>query len=90
MYGTCPEALVGHSTTLVGCELFIWGGGDGKAVRHDLHVVDTIHKTWSAPVAAGQPPNARLGHSAVAERSKLSRGQSAFSSISAKSHGSKP
>ena len=30
MYGIAPEALVGHSAALVGQELFIWGGGDGK------------------------------------------------------------
>ena len=35
-------------------------------------------------------PSAQSSCGSVAERSKLSRGQSAFSSISAKSHGSKP
>ena len=42
MYGTPPDALVGHSAVVVGTELIVWGGGDGKKAHASLNVIDTV------------------------------------------------
>ena len=39
--GTPPLALCGHSATLVGTELFVFGGSDGKHAGNEVHIFDT-------------------------------------------------
>ena len=45
--GTPPPALVGHSATLVGNELFVFGGSDGKRDGNDLYIFDTETHAWT-------------------------------------------
>ena len=61
--GTPPRALVGHSTSLVGRELFVFGGSDGKHDGNDLYIFDTETLAWSLPSLEGRAPLARIGHS---------------------------
>ena len=64
--GTPPAALVGHTSTLIGTELFVFGGSDGKQDGNELHMFDTETLSWSLPSLEGQPPMARVGHSGSA------------------------
>ena len=64
--GTPPPALVGHSATLIGTELFVFGGSDGKQDGNELYIFDTETHNWSLPSLEGRPPMARVGHSGVA------------------------
>jgi hypothetical protein len=45
--GTPPLALCGHSATLVGTELFVFGGSDGKHDGNEVHIFDTETYAWS-------------------------------------------
>lgn len=60
--GTPPLALVGHSATLVGTELFIFGGSDGKHDGNEVYIFDTETHAWSMPSLEGKAPIARVGH----------------------------
>ena len=64
--GTPPPALVGHSSTLIGSELFVFGGSDGKHDGNELHVFDCETHMWSMPSLEGRAPLARVGHSGTA------------------------
>ena len=56
--GTPPAALVGHSATLVGTELFIFGGSDGKRDGNEVCAV------------AGRTPYAHEGGAGGAARTQ--------------------
>lgn len=67
--GTPPTARTGHSASLVGRWMFVFGGAPGAdAARymHDLHVLDTATMAWSRPCDTGQVPVPRAGHAAEA------------------------
>ena len=71
MYGTPPDALVSHSTVVVGTELIVWGGGDGKKAHAGLNVIDTVNLLWTQPQTSGAEPHAHVGHTAVHTDAKM-------------------
>ena len=58
--GPAPTARMGCTATLVGTDVFLFGGSDGKASLRDLHVL--VYVTWFAPHWSGRLPPARVGH----------------------------
>jgi len=78
--GTAP-ATKNHTATLVGDELFVFGGYDGTRNHAALHVLDLISWTWRNNVSCrGTPPSGRNGHSAtlIPPLKKHSRGGRAY------------
>ncbi|XP_061351969.1 uncharacterized protein LOC133296940 [Gastrolobium bilobum] len=63
--GLPPTPRDSHSCTLVGENLFVFGGTDGTKVLNDLHVLDTSSHTWISPTVRGEEPEPREGHSAA-------------------------
>lgn len=65
--GTKPSARGGHTATLLGQQLFVFGGEDrSRRALSDLHVLDLKTMTWSSPATTGAAPAARTGHAAAA------------------------
>lgn len=41
MEGELPSPRAGHTMTIVGTKVIIFGGGDGNRVLNDVHFLDT-------------------------------------------------
>mmetsp|Transcript_7814 Transcript_7814/g.22326 ORF Transcript_7814/g.22326 Transcript_7814/m.22326 type:complete len:579 (+) Transcript_7814:33-1769(+) len=54
-----------HTATLVGNEVFVFGGYDGQKNHNDLYVFDVIPMEWRNPNVGGKRPSGRNGHSAT-------------------------
>ena len=71
----CPSPRGGHSATVFGDYIYIFGGygGYGYSRRDldDLYVLDTLEWTWNKVNAKGAPPEKRSGHSACAIERKI-------------------
>ena len=69
--GVPPSPRGGHSATLTGASLVIFGGHfyEGKQAGftylNDTHVLDVNSSRWFKPKISGTPPPARYGHTAV-------------------------
>ncbi|KAJ4720691.1 acyl-CoA-binding domain-containing protein 4-like [Melia azedarach] len=64
--GKVPVARGGHSVTLVGSRLIIFGGEDrSRKLLNDIHVLDLETMTWDAVEATQTPPAPRYDHSAA-------------------------
>ncbi|GMF34967.1 unnamed protein product [Phytophthora lilii] len=46
--GRAPAPRANHSSALVGDDLLVFGGWDGRQRLNDVHVLDTLSMTWSA------------------------------------------
>jgi len=71
-----PDEREGHTATVVGRRIFIFGGtwtdeDDTTIYMNDLHVLDAGMFTWNRPNASGTPPIEREGHSAVAVGARI-------------------
>ncbi|WOL12187.1 acyl-CoA-binding domain-containing protein 4-like [Canna indica] len=65
-YGQPPISRGGHSVTLVGNVLIIFGGEDGKrSLLNDLHMLDLESMTWDDVEPIGTPPSPRSDHAAA-------------------------
>ncbi|CAO2832746.1 unnamed protein product [Amaranthus hypochondriacus] len=65
-YGKPPVSRGGHSVTLVGSSLVIFGGQNAKrTLLNDLHLLDLETMTWDEFDAAGLPPSPRSDHAAA-------------------------
>ena len=64
--GTPPPPRSGHSASLVGERMFVFGGGDARRALNDLHVLDLAAMAWSRPSDTGVLPPPRGGHAAAA------------------------
>jgi len=65
-----PEDREGHTASVVGQHIFIFGGTwtdeeDNTLYMNDLHVLDTSQLCWSRPPASGAIPIEREGHTAT-------------------------
>lgn len=75
--GVPPCARGGHSATLTGASLVIFGGHyySGKEIGfvylNDTHVLDVNASKWIKPKILGTPPPSRYGHSAVLAGSRI-------------------
>ena len=65
-------ALHGHSSQLVGHQIFVFGGYDAGAgeVSNRWHVLDLCSKTWSI-LAVANPPSPRFFHNMLLVEDKL-------------------
>ncbi len=63
--GSGPSPRMGHSATLVGNRIFIFGGKSGRNEYNDLHILNTLSWRWSKPVIVGRAPKPRVFHRAV-------------------------
>jgi len=70
--GKTPEPRAGHSASLVGKHLVIFGGSTGRKWMNSVACMDTERWTWENKVTiAGQPPSARSYHTATAVGNKV-------------------
>jgi len=60
-----PPARFGHSSTLVGDKIVIFGGYDGNKTYNDLWVFNIEKTTWIQPKMSGRSPQPRHGHTCV-------------------------
>ncbi|KDP45074.1 hypothetical protein JCGZ_01574 [Jatropha curcas] len=64
--GKAPVARGGHSATLVGSRLIIFGGEDsGRRLLNDVYVLDLEKMTWDALETTQTPPAPRFDHTAT-------------------------
>lgn len=64
--GEQPVARGGHSATLVGSELYIFGGEDvGRRALNDLQMLDLVHMTWTKLKPKNKGPSPRSTHAAT-------------------------
>ncbi|KAJ8765993.1 hypothetical protein K2173_020509 [Erythroxylum novogranatense] len=64
--GNAPVARGGHSATLVGSRLIIFGGEDrNRRLLNDVHVLDLVTMTWDVAEATQTPPAPRFDHTAA-------------------------
>lgn len=64
--GKVPVARGGHSITLVGSRLIIFGGEDrSRKLLNDVHVLDLETMSWDAVEVTQTPPASRYDHSAA-------------------------
>mmetsp|Transcript_18800 Transcript_18800/g.21242 ORF Transcript_18800/g.21242 Transcript_18800/m.21242 type:complete len:407 (-) Transcript_18800:331-1551(-) len=63
--GTPPLARYGHTATLAGNRIIIFGGKGKKKHFRDLHALDPVTMTWYQGPEGGSAPTARHGHSAT-------------------------
>jgi len=54
--GSAHTALRAHTTTLVGSNVFVFGGCDSRACFNELYVLDADAFYWSTPHAVGDVP----------------------------------
>lgn len=65
-YGKPPCSRGGHSVTLVGSSLVIFGGeGAKRSLLSDLHILDLETLTWDEIETVGVPPSPRSDHAAA-------------------------
>jgi len=66
-----PSARAGHTSTLVGSKLLLFGGGDGAKILNDTWLLDPVNFTWTRPMISGTPPSGRCAHTATLLGGKL-------------------
>lgn len=65
--GTKPSSRGGHTATLIGDRLWIFGGEDrSRRALGDVHCLDLSQMAWASPKTTGAAPSARTGHTAAA------------------------
>ncbi|KAG2425945.1 hypothetical protein HXX76_013318 [Chlamydomonas incerta] len=58
--GTVPPARGGHTATLIGDKVWVFGGEDGsRRALADVFVLDLASLTWSSPEVSGKAPPPR-------------------------------
>ncbi|KAG2435000.1 hypothetical protein HYH02_011998 [Chlamydomonas schloesseri] len=58
--GSVPPARGGHTATLIGDKVWVFGGEDGsRRPLADVHVLDLASLTWSTPQLSGKAPPPR-------------------------------
>lgn len=63
--GSLPHSRCCHSATVVGTNIWIFGGRGEKKLFNDLHVLSTETKTWKRHPSTKSSPEPRAGHSAT-------------------------
>ncbi|KAF5729456.1 acyl-CoA-binding domain-containing protein 4 isoform X3 [Tripterygium wilfordii] len=64
--GKVPAARGGHSATLFGSRLIVFGGEDrNRRLMNDVHVLDLETMTWDVVEARQTPPAPRFDHTAA-------------------------
>ena len=67
VFGEAPVSRGGQSVTIIGSQLYMFGGEDSKRrVMNDLNVLDLETMTWETVDASGTCPSPRAEHVATA------------------------
>lgn len=66
-----PQPRAGHTITLVGKKLVLFGGGDGSNILNDIWVFDPTSMIWTPLLVSGSPPSARCAHTSSLLDGKL-------------------
>eukprot|EP00929_Paragymnodinium_shiwhaense_P067970 TRINITY_DN34164_c0_g1_i1.p1 TRINITY_DN34164_c0_g1~~TRINITY_DN34164_c0_g1_i1.p1 ORF type:complete len:761 (-),score=189.76 TRINITY_DN34164_c0_g1_i1:75-2357(-) len=70
--GAPPEARGGHSATLVGTDIIVYGGANSEETFGNVYRLDPVKRRWSRVIAVdqrgGDGPGRRTGHAAAADR----------------------
>mmetsp|Transcript_30923 Transcript_30923/g.40838 ORF Transcript_30923/g.40838 Transcript_30923/m.40838 type:complete len:719 (-) Transcript_30923:201-2357(-) len=70
--GKCPEPRAGHTASLVGKYLVIFGGSTGRKWLNSVSCMDTERWTWDDKInIKGTPPRGRSYHSATVVGNKI-------------------
>ena len=67
--GVPPPPRMGCSASLVGTDVYVFGGSDGKTSLRDLHVL--VYVTWFSPRWKGRAPEPRVGHTCTCVGNRL-------------------
>lgn len=70
-YGTPPSPRNGHTMTLIGVNLFVFGGTDESISYNDVHTLHVETLTWDKPLVYGTLPSPRARHTATAVGTNL-------------------
>lgn len=71
VFGKAPPARGGQTITLIGSQIYMFGGEDLKRrLLNDLHVLDLETMTWDVVIPSGVPPSPRSDHIAAAYNDK--------------------
>merc|ERR1719161_1830926 len=65
--GDPPGPCNMHTADLVGSQLFVFRGGDGRAYLNDLHALDLVQDAWHPVLTSGERPPQRANHCSVVE-----------------------
>lgn len=60
-----------HSADLIGHQIYIFRGGDGRDYLNDLHTFNIITNTWKLVEAEEDCPPPRANHCSAVVRNKL-------------------
>jgi leucine-zipper-like transcriptional regulator 1 len=61
-----------HTASIIGNNMFVFGGGDGKSWLNDLIVFDLLRLEWSGAIEThGIAPAGRLQHSAITYEDRI-------------------
>ncbi|KAK4799880.1 hypothetical protein SAY86_025245 [Trapa natans] len=64
--GDIPVARGGHSATLIGSRLIVFGGEDGKRrLLNDIHILDLVTLSWESVETMQVPPAPRFDHTSA-------------------------
>ncbi|RLN97232.1 hypothetical protein BBJ28_00007148 [Nothophytophthora sp. Chile5] len=63
--GTAPVARSGHTCTVIGNDVVVFGGSRGRNRQSSLYILDSDEWEWKTVKVEGKPPSARTYHSAV-------------------------
>jgi N-acetylneuraminic acid mutarotase len=70
-YGNSPGPCNMHSADLIGRDIYIFRGGDGRDYLNDLHSFNVDSKTWRYLDGEGECPPPRANHSSATYKSCL-------------------
>ncbi|EGR32384.1 kelch motif family protein, putative [Ichthyophthirius multifiliis] len=65
IFGDPPSPRGGHSSTLVGQYLYIFGGSSSLGIFSDLYRLDLTNRIWEELNLIGQKPSGRCNHKAI-------------------------
>jgi N-acetylneuraminic acid mutarotase len=67
--GDAPEPRGGHTATLVGTDIWVFGGASSETTYDSVHKLDLISKHWTraAPTGGDASPAKRTNHAAAAD-----------------------
>lgn len=69
MMGDAPEPRGGHTATVLGTDIFVFGGASSEATYNDVYKLDLIKRRWTraVPTNAAVVPSRRTNHAAAAD-----------------------
>lgn len=69
--GEPPGPCNMHTADLLGSNLLVFRGGDGRAYLNDLHGLDLVTESWFPVKTAGEQPPPRANHASAVDEFRL-------------------